>query len=141
MKQLIPTEQIQQTGIQFPVEGEDAQKICCLVTMELFGSSKSEVARAINGTVDDVDDLCLTPEYARIKQTIIDNVRELDRRNLSGQIMQEAKSAFNRMVELSNDAAREDVKFNANKDILDRAMLTSAAAQSDELTIKFVKRH
>ena len=81
-----------------------------------------------------------TDEYADVKTAVIDNIRKLDQRTLSGKIMQQANDAFTRMVELSEGADREDVKYWANKDIMDRAMMTSAAAQADELTITFKKR-
>ena len=108
--------------------------------MELFGASKAEVARQIDGSIEDVDALCQTDEYFDIKSSIIDNVRKLDQRTLSGRIIQEANNAFDRIVELSESADREDVRYNANKDIMDRAMMTSAANQADELTITIKKR-
>lgn len=140
MKAIVPTQEIVQTGVQFPIEGEHATAMCCVIAMELFGASKAEVARQIGGTIDDVDAICCTDEYVDIKNSIIDNVRKLDQRTLSGRIMQQANDAFDRMVELSEGADREDVKYWANKDIMDRAMMTSAAAQADELTITFKKR-
>lgn len=140
MKAIIPTQEIVQTGVQFPLEGEHAASLCCLITMELFGASKAEVARQIGGTIDDVDAIMATDEYVDVKNSIIDNIRRLDQRTLSGRIMQEANNAFDRIVELSECADREDVRYNANKDIMDRAMMTSAAAQADELTITFKKR-
>ena len=45
MKAIIPTQDIEQTGVQFPISGELASKICAVITMELFGASKAEVAR------------------------------------------------------------------------------------------------
>lgn len=140
MKAIIPTQDIEQTGVQFPISGELASKICAVVTMELFGASKAEVARQIDGSIEDVDALCQTDEYFDIKSSIIDNVRKLDQRTLSGRIIQEANNAFDRIVELSESAYREDVRYNANKDIMDRAMMTSAANQADELTITIKKR-
>lgn len=140
MKALVPTQEIVQTGVKFPLEGEHANALCCLVTMELFGASKAEVARQIGGSIEDVDAIMATDEYADVKTTVIDNIRKLDQRTLSGKIMQQANDAFTRMVELSEAADREDVKYWANKDIMDRAMMTSAAAQADELTITFKKR-
>lgn len=140
MKALIPTQQIIQTGERFPVEGDIGTALCILVTMELFGSSKAEIARQINGSIEDVDSICQTDEYVDVKRTIIDNIRKMDQNTLAGRIMQEANDAFDRTVELSENAEREDVRYWANKDIMDRAMMTSAARQADELTITFRKR-
>lgn len=140
MKAIIPTQEITQTGEKFPVEGELCNKLCTVVTMALFGASKAEAAREINGSIEDVDTLISTDEYVDVYNRLIDNVRKLDQRTLSGRIMMAASNAFDRTVELSETADREDVRFWANKDIMDRAMMTSVAAQSDELTITFKKR-
>ena len=140
MKAIIPTQQIIQTGEKFPVEGDVASMLCCLVSMELYGCSKAEIARQINGTIDDVDALIAMDEYVDVKMAIIDNIRRVDQNTLAGKIIQEANNAFERTVELSETAEREDVRFWANKDIMDRAMMTSAAQQADELTITFKKR-
>lgn len=140
MKAIIPTQQIIQTGEKFPVEGDTANMLCCLVSMELYGCSKAEIARQINGTIDDVDALIAMDEYADVKMAIIDNIRRVDQNTLAGKIIQEANNAFERTVELSETAEREDVRFWANKDIMDRAMMTSAAQQADELTITFKKK-
>ena len=110
------------------------------LSMELYGCSKAEIARQINGTIDDVDALIAMDEYVDIKMAIIDNIRRVDQNTLAGKIIQEANNAFERTVELSETAEREDVRFWANKDIMDRAMMTSAAQQADELTITFKKK-
>lgn len=140
MKAIVLTQEVVPTGAKFPVEGDLVGKLSTVVCMELFGSSKAEVARAIGGTIEDVDAIILTDEYVEVKNEVINNIRELDQKTLSGRIIREADNAFNRIVELSEYAEREDVRYNANKDIMDRAMMTSAASQADELTITFKKR-
>ena len=91
----------------------------------------------------EIDAICSSDDYGYIKQVLINNIRKLDQATLTGRIVSEASNAFERMVELSKDSdgKRDSVKFEANKDILDRALIANtAAAEADELRITFIKR-
>ena len=144
MKQIIPNQLIERGTSLFPVVGEDCNKLTTVVSMELFGCSLGEVSRQLGCSVDEVMDIIQTEDYAFVKRKMIESVRTFDRKSLDGRILQEADNAFERMKDLANDAQREDVKFNANKDLLDRALVSgvkSGMNGADELRITIVKRN
>lgn len=141
MKQLIPSQKVESNNVSFPLEGDRCKNYCIVITMELFGCTIAQVSHETGLTVDEIQEICNSEDYHFIKQNLINSIRRLDQDTLSGRILQEASEAFNRMTELSRDAKKEDVKLEANKDILDRAMLTNTVnQQADELRITFVKR-
>ena len=140
MRQIIPTQQID-NAVRFPLQGERCKNYAMILAMELFGSPISQVADETGLTNDEIDIICNSPDYAFIKDALINNIRRLDQHTLTGKVIQEADNAFNRMTELATNADREDVRFNANKDIMDRAMLAGVnTADCDELRITLVKR-
>ncbi len=141
MKAIIPSKENKVDSAPFPLEGREADVLCCVLAMELYGSSLAEVARQIGGTVDDVRAVCESKDYAMVRNTLLNNVRKIDQQTLSGRMIREAQDAFDRVVELSKDSGkRVDVQLWANQDILNRAMINNVAQQSDELTITFKKR-
>ena len=142
MRQLVPTQSIEKASVRFPVTGDRCRNYAMICSMELFGCSLAQVADETGLTADEIDEICNSSDYAYIKQTMINNIRKLDQATLTGKIVSEASKAFDRMVELGESGSnKEMVKFNANKDILDRALIANTAAQeADELRITFVKR-
>lgn len=141
MRTIIPAQSIITDNAVFPLSGKDCGKYSTIVAMELYGCSIGEVARELECSVDEVMLICSSDDYNLIKRKIMDNLRKLDRQTLTGKIVQEANNAFDRMVELSESATREDVKMQANKDIMDRAFVANVAqTEADELRITFVKR-
>lgn len=141
MKQIIPAQNIEKSNAIFPITGDRCKNYCMIVTMELFGCSISQVVSETGLSDDEINEICNSEDYNYIKQSLINNIRELDKKTLNGKIIQEATDAFNRMVELSVDAKKEDVRLEANKDILDRAMISGTNLnEADELRITFVKR-
>ena len=141
MRSIIPTQDIKATGELFPVHGDECKKLATAVSMELFGCSVAEVARELECTTDEVFALAESPDYARVKNAMILNVRKLDQNELQGRMLQEADNAFDRMKELAESAEREDVRFNANKDLMDRALIAGSTNMApDELRITLIKR-
>lgn len=110
--------------------------------MELYGCELAEVAKELGMTPDEVLDITTSSDYAYVKSSMINSIRRMDSQTLAGRVNQEASEAFERMRDLADNAKREDVKFNANKDLLDRAMLNGLAnsGQTDELRITIIKR-
>lgn len=141
MKQLVPAEIVEVTGEVYPVSGQRCSEYSVVLAMELFGCSVAQVVQETGLSEEEVNEICSSQDYQYIKQSMINNIRKLDRQTLSGRIAMEASEAFDRMTELSRDAKKEDVRLEANKDILDRAMLTGLQnSKTDELRITFVKR-
>ena len=141
MKQIIPAQNVEKSNEIFPVTGDRCKNYCMIVAMELFGCSISQVANETGLSDNEINEICNREDYNYIKQSLINSIRQLDKNTLNGKIIQEATDAFNRMVELSVDAKKEDVRLEANKDILDRAMLSGTNLnEADELRITFVKR-
>lgn len=143
MRQIVPTQSIDRTSVRFPVSGDRCRQYAMIVSMELFGCSLAQVADETGLTSEEIDAICSSDDYGYIKQVLINNIRKLDQATLTGRIVSEASNAFERMVELSKDSdgKRDSVKFEANKDILDRALIANtAASEADELRITFIKR-
>lgn len=140
MRQVVPTQTID-SSVRFPLQGERCKEHAMILAMELFGSPISQVADETGLTNDEIDAICNSPDYAFIKDAVINNIRKLDQHTFTGKVIQEADNAFKRMTDLAENADREDVRFNANKDLMDRAMLANVAANdADELRITFIKR-
>ena len=140
MRQIVPTQQIDSTA-RFPLQGKRCKECAMILAMELFGSPISQVADETGLSNEEIDALCNSPDYAFIKDAIINNIRKLDIHTFTGKVIQEADNAFKRMTELAENADREDVRFNANKDLMDRAMLANVASNNaDELRITLIKR-
>ena len=143
MRQIVPTQSIDRTSVRFPVSGDRCRQYAMIVSMELFGCSIAQVADETGLTSEEIDAICSSDDYGYIKQVLINNIRKLDQGTLTGRIVSEASNAFERMVELSKDSdgKRDSVKFEANKDILDRALIANtAASEADELRTTFIKR-
>ena len=143
MRQIVPTQSIDRTSVRFPVSGDRCRQYAMIVSMELFGCSVAQVADETGLTSEEIDAICSSDDYGYIKQVLINNIRKLDQATLTRRIVSEASNAFERMVELSKDSdgKRDSVKFEANKDILDRALIANtAASEADELRITFIKR-
>lgn len=142
MRSIVPTQNPELANKEFPITGYQRERICSILTMEMFGCSLASVAKEMGTTADEIISITESPDYAYIKQSMIAYMRKMDAVTLAGRVNQEATEAFERMSDLASSAKREDVRFNANKDILDRAMLNNVAAngQADELRITFVKR-
>lgn len=140
MRQVIPTQQID-SAVRFPLQGERCKECAMILSMELFGSPISQVADETGLTNEEIDAICNSPDYAFIKDAVINNIRRLDQHTFTGKVIQEADNAFKRMTDLAENADREDVRFNANKDLMDRAMLANVASSDvDELRITLIKR-
>ena len=143
MRQIVPTQSIDRTSVRFPVSGDRCRQYAMIVSMELFGCSIAQVADETGLTSEEIDAICSSDDYGYIKQVLINNIRKLDQATLTGRIVSEDSNAFESMVELSKDSdgKRDSVKFEANKDILDRALIANtAASEADELRITFIKR-
>lgn len=143
MKQIVPAQSIDKNSVRFPVTGERCRQYAMIVSMELFGCSLAQVSDETGLSSEEVNAICDSEDYAYIKQTLINNIRKLDQATLTGKIVSAASEAFDRMVELSkaSDGKKDIVKFEANKDILDRALIANTAAQeADELRITLIKR-
>jgi len=140
MKQIIPAQDIEQNDVTFPLMGERCKNYSIILMMQLYGCSLAQVVQETGLTANEVNQICDSQDYMFLKQTLINNIRKLDQKTLTGKILREANDAFDRMTELSMNAKKEDVRLEANKDILDRAMLTGSIDNSDELRITFVKR-
>ena len=143
MRQIVPTQAIERTSVRFPVTGERCKNYAMIASMELFGCSIAQVSDETGLTSEEIDAICNSDDYAYIKQVLINNIRKLDQATLTGRIVSEASSAFERMVELSkeSDGKKDSVRFEANKDILDRALIANTAvSEADELRITLIKR-
>lgn len=142
MRSIVPTQKIELAQQTFPVTGKQREIICNVVAMELYGCELAEVAKELGMTPDEVLDITTSSDYAYVKSSMINSIRRMDSQTLAGRVNQEASEAFERMRDLADNAKREDVKFNANKDLLDRAMLNGIAnsGQTDELRITIIKR-
>lgn len=143
MRQIVPTQSIDKSSVRFPVTGERCKQYAMIVSMELFGCSLAQVSDETGLSGEEVNAICDSEDYAYIKQVLINNIRKLDQATLTGKIVSAASEAFDRMVELSKDSdgKRDSVKFEANKDILDRALIANTATQeADELRITLIKR-
>lgn len=143
MRQIVPTQSIDKSSVRFPVTGERCKQYAMIVSMELFGCSLAQVSDETGLSGDEINAICDSEDYAYIKQVLINNIRKLDQATLTGKIVSAASEAFDRMVELSKDSdgKKDSVKFEANKDILDRALIANTAAQeADELRITLIKR-
>lgn len=144
MRNIVPSQQLTKRTEKFPLEETVAMQYGTILAMELYGCALSEVARCLDMSVDQIKEICLTPDYMNIKNRAIHSIRELDKQTLVGRMASEADDAFERMRDLAESAKREDVKFNANKDLMDRAFVNSAiqaGSLSDELRITIVKRN
>lgn len=141
MKQLVPSQSTSVSGEVFPIEGGRATQYSQILCMELFGCSLAQVSHEMSLSKEEIEDICNNEDYQYIKNVMMSNLRKLDQATLSGRIAKEASEAFERMTELSKEAKKEDVRLEANKDILDRALLTnSQVGECDELRITLVKR-
>jgi hypothetical protein len=93
--------------------------INAVLAYEMFGLSKSEIALALNTTVEQVEAIQALPAYTEMFSAIKDSVIEAQRETVQGLLVNHAHDAATVIVEeLSGD--NPDRAMAAARDILDR---------------------
>jgi len=106
---------------ELPAKPELMNPLAVILMYRMFGLHDDDIAYLVSVDVERIQMLADTPEYTKLREVILTNVREFDqdivRKTLNKNAILAAQSIAN---VLSNDEASIGEQLSAAKDILDR---------------------
>ena len=107
---------------ELPMVPKALNPVACICMYTMFGLDIQEISIATRLSIEQINNIRMTNEYAVMQRAVVDTVMEANTGELKDYIKKSAKSAAERITTLV-DSPFADIALRASKDVLDRAGL------------------
>jgi hypothetical protein len=129
-----------------PLPPKQMNMLSVVLSYTLFGLSDYEIAVATQLSEQQIGQIKMLDAYTSMYDTVIATIIKQDSEDIRTMFAQHAKSAFKKVVAISEESENELAALSASKDILDRAGFRPADVIEHRhkldggLTIEIIKR-
>lgn len=110
---------------ELPLTPKHLNPIACICLYTMYGIDSLEISLATGLTIEQINAIRMSNEYAMMQRAVVDSVMETDTGEVKDFVKKSATRAARRVTAMV-DHANPDIALRASKDVLDRAGLRPA---------------